>query len=343
MKKLAALLTAVMMMLAFIPTAAFAQVDEAELQAYLEKVKTERGLDSLTLDEFNTYLIDVSWIEDGIDGFEDVEEMESYLGEVIKADLSNLEQLNEDFEADVVEVLEENDDSIDNYIYVDDAAFAASEYLGYEEGEDAMEFDEEFFEAMAAELDLTREEIERLTAHMESLDEELSKPENEEKLNAIAEQMMAFEDFESAKDLTDEQITELLTLTKELAVMLKIDAKFFLVGKDGTEQEISYRDLILMDEEEVQSLALIIELYNRETGEFLADIKLTPEDIGSDIIKDTGNNIKDAVKPAKKPAAPKTVKGAKLPKTASNDMGWALAGLGVMAAGVVMYRRVRSA
>ncbi len=338
-KKWVGMFLAIAMVLGFFSTPASAAIDETELDAYLQEVSAERGWQTLTAEEFNDYLNTYSLLEDGVNEFETLDEMKEYLGEVILADLSNLESLNEDYDTDVVKVLEENGDSVENYLYIDDLEFAVMDYIGYE-WEDEGLFNEEFLSFLADTFGLTGEEIDRLVAHLEMLDEELSKPENEAKLEDIANRMMAFEEFDSVSDLTDDQVAELLYLTSELMKTLKLDGKIYLLDENGKKTSISYKELLFM--EGLKGYSVLVELYSAIDGQFLADFILTADMFGSDIITDTGKEIKETPV-AEKPQKPaKTVNGAKLPKTAGYHADYMILGAGMLALGLWVRRRAVS-
>jgi processed acidic surface protein len=337
-KRVIGVVLAFVMVLSFFSTPASAAIDESELNAYLQEVSAERGWTTLTAEEFNDYLNTYSLMEDGVNEFETLEEMKEYLGEVILADLSNLERLNEIYETNVAQVLEENGDSVENYLYVDDLDYAVMEYIGYD-WEDEEMFDEEFLSFLADTFGLTGEEIDNLVAHMEMLDEELSTPENEAKLEEIALRMMEFEEFESVKELSDDQVAELLYLTKELMTMLKLDAEIYLLDADGNETSISFKDLMFM--EDMKGYSVLVELFSAVDGEFLADFILTADMFNSEIITDTGKEIKETPAAGKaKPA--KTVNGAKLPKTAGYHADYMILGAGMLALGLWIRRRAIS-
>jgi processed acidic surface protein len=337
-KRIIGVVLAFVMVLSFFSTPASAAIDESELNAYLQEVSAERGWTTLTAEEFNDYLNTYSLMEDGVNEFDTLDEMKEYLGEVILADLSNIEPLNEFHETDIVKLLEENDDSVENYLYLDDLDFAVMEYIGYD-WEDEEMFDEEFLSFLADTFGLTGEEIDRLVAHMEMLDEELSKPENEAKLEEIALRMMEFEEFESVKELSDDQVAELLYLTKELMTMLQLDAEIYLLDEAGKETAISFKDLMFM--EDMKGYSVLIELYSAADGEFLADFILTADMFNSEIITDTGKEIKETPAAGNtKPA--KTVNGAKLPKTAGYHADYIILGAGMLALGLWVRRRAIS-
>nr|WP_244948937.1 processed acidic surface protein [Bacillus swezeyi] len=92
--------------------------------------------------------------------------------------------------------------------------------------------------------------------------------------------------------------------------------------------------------------SLLEEVYDLQ-GHFILDVLLTPEMIGSDLIHDTGAKVKQtktAVKHETKTShVKKTVKGARLPKTAGHYAEWSLLGVVLMLGGFFLLRRLRKA
>lgn len=244
----------------------------------------------------------------------------------------NLQQLLDDYGLTLDELkslLAENDDSLENYEFIEDLELAVEIYLY------GPVFMDELFDVIG----LTADEIDRLLAHLETLNFEDEAFLN--KLLELSERMMAFEDFESADELTAEQIAELLDIFSQLLHLFELDTKFFLVN-DSEKKPISLETLMTMTE--LKGYNLLIELYNLQ-GVFLADILLTADMFGSEIIKETGKDLKTVEKVVSesdtKPVT-KTVKGAKLPKTASDYVANTAAGLAVALIGFVLYRRFKA-
>ncbi|MED4532394.1 processed acidic surface protein [Metabacillus fastidiosus] len=297
--------------------------------------------------------------ETNTEEFETVEDLKDFLGEVIKADLSNLDYFKESYGMDqsaVFQLLKENGKDINDYVYMDELEemiWSSGVFPGLDE-----EMADELLAIFQQEIDLTDEELERLMEHFMSLEEELSNPATIERLETLGNRMMAFEDFDMAAELTAEQIGELASIYEELLSIFKLKASYSLV-KEGSETPISLMDL--MNLTELKGANLKVKLYNTD-GEFLADFIITGEMVDSETVVDTGKQIKDSTdnitktieRPSKaksekqrnliqKKSEHKTVKGAKLPKTASDYIPNALLGLFILFAGIFMYRKVRNA
>lgn len=344
----------------------FESADELGLPITEETIQSVLTDFELSRSELNALLIENGDIEKG----QDVLDTEWYLfieelsdginfymngGTAITDD--NLQELLEYYEFESKEELEsflnEQGDSIENYEFIEDLEYALDDYIyGYGDEYD-IEVD---IEGMFTELGLTLEELERLEAHLETLDFE--DPAFQERAEALADRMMVIEDFESADELTAAQISELIAIYTDALNLMNLDAKYYLV-KGSEKLPITLGTLITL--ETVDGYDLLVEIYNTQ-GTFLADFILTNDSFGSDLIKETGEDIKvveeEVKEESKVVAAPpavktpgknsekapvkKTVKGGKLPKTASDYLPNAFIGLVIALAGVALFRRSRA-
>ncbi|MBZ5200593.1 processed acidic surface protein [Planomicrobium chinense] len=326
-------------------------LSEAAIPPVLEKY-------NLTRAELNALLEENGDVEKGQDVLDSewllfAEELDEYVGFYLSENTETpltdeaLQQLIEDYGFETKENLEsflnEYDDSIANYDTVEALEEAIDNYI----------FSTEYGFELAGlfeELGLTEEELERLEAHLNTLP--IETPDFQDRAMALADRMMLIGDFDSADDLSAEQIAEILDIFSDLLDLFELKTQYFLV-KDSDKKEINLSTLISL--ETVNGYDLLVEIYNNQ-GTFLADILLTAEMFGSDIIKETGEDIKEAeetvvVAPApiaKSPTSAKaapvkqTVKGGKLPDTASPYVTNTLAGLALVLLGVVLYRRFKA-
>ncbi|MFD1021090.1 processed acidic surface protein [Thalassobacillus hwangdonensis] len=321
MKKLLLLGFAVVLMLSSFPVTSFAAIDQGELDAYLTELQwTEEELDTYLWENYDLQLND----------FESMAELEDFLGPIITDE--SLQELLDTYgltRQELDDILAEYGEAVEDYTFIDDIEF----YLI----EEMVDID---YEDLFSEFGLTEEELERVFLHLESLDITAMEAE----LDGLYERLMAFEEFESATELTAEQIAELLSIMQRLLALFEMDAEFFLV-KDGGEEAISLADLLKMTE--VEGFDLKVVLYNLQ-GEFLADFILTGEMFGSDLIKETAEDlpvvekVAETKQAADKPAAvAKTVKGGKLPDTNGGYLANMLLGLGAMGFGFLAFRHFR--
>ncbi len=333
----------------------YESIDELGTPLTEESIQPVLESFELTRDELNELLVEYGDIEEGqdvLDGtyiiFEEelIEYVDFYLNgfEGTPIDEENLQTLLDEYgfdsKEDLEQFLNENEDSIENYEYIEDLEFAVDFYVNGDE------YLDEIY-GLFTEIGLTDEEVEKLFAHLETLD--LEDPAFLEKLIELSDRMMAFVDFESAEELSAEQIAELFDIFNDMLDLFQIEAKYYLV-KDGQKQTVSFETLMTMDT--TNGYDLLIEIYNKQ-GEFLADILLTADMFGSELIKETGKDIKQVeeivtknkkVSEGTKEVKPsvKTVKGGMLPKTASDHAGNAIAGLALVLVGFTIFRRLKA-
>ncbi|MGP4069494.1 processed acidic surface protein [Halobacillus sp. B29] len=136
---------------------------------------------------------------------------------------------------ELIVLLEQNEDSIDNYEYIEDLGSAVWYYLYGEEVDDS------YMDGQFHDIGLTEEEMERLAEHFMEIDFE--DPSLLEKLENLSERMMAFENFEVATELSAEQVAELLDIFTQITKIFQLDVSFYLA--DGAEKEpVSISSLI---------------------------------------------------------------------------------------------------
>lgn len=321
---------------------------------------TEEGIQSLlkklelTRTELNDLLVEYGDLELGEDVLEGVslifiedltDSTEFYLNEGSGTPITatNLQELMDRFdfssEQELEAFLQEQSDSLKNYEFIEDLESALLFYTEM----DGLDMD---LSGLFTELGLTDEEVEKLVAHMDTLDYE--DPAFENRLTELSDRMMAIGEFETADELTAEQIAELMDIYSDLADLLEIKTTYYFV-KDDKKTAVSLSTLMTL--ESTEGADLLIEIYNLK-GVFLADILLTAEMFGSELIVDTGKDLGKveevittppaAQKPV--PSSPntnQTQKGGKLPATASDFAINVLFGLVILLSGIALFRRTR--
>jgi processed acidic surface protein len=228
-------------------------------------------------------------------------------------------------------LLAENNDSLNNYTTVEELAEAIVDYMLPD----------------LEELGLTDAELEKLYNHFESLN--MEDPQFVSKMEELSKQMEAISlyDFESAKELSPAQIAEIADVMNDMLDAFQLDVKFYLT-KNGEKKPLSLSTLLVM--ESTNGYDLFVEIYNKQ-GELLADFILTADMFNSDLFEDVGEDLEKTGKVAeiekkiekieeKVKAKPvkRTVKGAKLPKTASPYVSNMLMGVGFIAIGAFLFR-----
>lgn len=304
----------------------------------------------LTRAELNSLLEEFGDLDTGVDVLDGdfiifVEELEQSLDFYLNFDQDltpitdeNLASLLEDYGFASKEELEQFlnlfDESLADYEFIEDLE---SSIMFYQED---WLFDLDM-ESVFSEFGLTEQELERLAQHFETLD--YTNPQFEERLMALSERMIAIEEFSTVTELSAEQIAELLSIYDEFMEIFEMEAKYYFV-KGDEKKEMSVQSLVSL--ESTDGYDLLIELYNTQ-GEFLADILLTADMFGSDLIIDTGKELEDStptITPIPTPPVDntnQTVKGGKLPKTASDFAANMFIGFAFVVFGALLFRRSR--
>ncbi|WP_198507867.1 processed acidic surface protein [Bacillus sp. FJAT-45037] len=323
-----------------------------------EAVQSIQEKYELTREELNELLVEFGDIEEGEDVLDGeylifVEELDEWVDYYISGGWEgtiindiNLQELLDEYGFESLEEFEaflyENGDAISNYDYIEDLDWAVYMYMY---GDDLWNEEDliEELNSVFAEIGLTKDEINRLLEHLETLD--MEEDVFIDRLLQLSDRLIAIEEFDSLDNLTAEQIAELLSIFKEMLDLFELDVQFFLV-KDDEKNSISMSTLMKMTT--TNGFDLLIEIYNKQ-GSFLADILLTADMFGSEIINEAGSDLKKVTETATKSdlkakEKPKTQvgqtqKGARLPDTATNYGNYTLLGVTMLVAGAFLFRR----
>ncbi|MGG4264088.1 processed acidic surface protein [Peribacillus simplex] len=339
----------VLFSLGFSGTKGFAatKIDQHELKAYLSEV-------TMTQKELEEYL---AYYDLTLNEFESVEELRDTLGPAVTP--KTLKDLLKEYkmtEAELTELLidygelEKGDSIIDTFHFIYDIEDIIDLEMGYDD-----EYDEDeitnLMGGLFSEIDLTDEELDRFMNHLLPIAED---PSFEDRLMAISDRMNQLAYFETIDELSAKQVAELLSIYNDLQNLLQIQCKFALI-QDGVTKNLSLESLFQL--KELKNASLLVSIYDLK-GNLLLDFILTGEMIGSDLVKETGNDIKQSTKviskvgevkkEKKKPAkhakpVHKTEKGGVLPKTAGNYLFGALIGLVMMGIAFGLIRKARLA
>ncbi|MFD6208075.1 processed acidic surface protein [Peribacillus sp. NPDC060253] len=320
------------------------KINQDELNAYLTEVR-------MTQEELEEYL---AYYDLTLNELESVEELRDTLGPTVTSEtLQNLLKEYEMTEAELTELLidygelEEGDSIIDTFHFIYDIEDIIDLEMDYDDEE--LEYDDEeiidLLDGLFTEIGLTDEELDKFMNHLLPIVED---PTFEDRLMAISDRMDKLEYFETIDELSPEQVAELLSIYNDLQSLLQIQFKFALI-QDGVTKNLSLEALFQL--KELTNASLLVSIYDL-SGNLLLDFILTGEMIGSDLVKETGNDIKQSteviskvvdVKKEKKKPAHKTEKGGLLPKTAGNYLFETLIGLVLMGIAFGLIRKARLA
>jgi processed acidic surface protein len=312
---------------------------ESKLDAYLAEVSKERGF-TITREAINTILEEYAY---DIDDFETVDELSDFLGDVIKADFSNLDYFEDNFKLNkeaLFQLLEDNGININDLIYMDQIEEVVWDFAGDNEPD----IDLTEFMSLLNQVGITEVEIDNLQNHLIANDEFFSSDETlavmeditsrlEASAENIYENIMKDEDYKPS----DEEISEIASLFEELLSALKLKASYSLI-KDGVETKYTLEQLMKIETIEYSDFK--IELYNDQSV-LLLDAVITEEFIKSNL-GDVIDEVDDLTETVVKDHVLPTVKGGKLPKTASNHIPMTLLGIAMTIGGALVYRKVKA-
>ncbi|MEY8752485.1 processed acidic surface protein [Alkalicoccobacillus gibsonii] len=377
MKRFVSMFLVIALLFLAVPSVGFAAVTEEELEGYLNE-------NNITREQLDGYL---DMFDSTLDEFDTLEELDEYvifLNEVAYEDITYLNLILEFFEVTHEELdalLAENNKSVSDFIFYEELDM----YL-WENYEWDLDWDEEwpeepYYDGLFQEFGFTYKELDNLFNHLFKIVE--ADPNTVEKLSSLADRMEAFDGFESATELTAEEIAKMFSIGTALIDVLKLDAKFYL-AKPGEQKSISFADLL--DLKQIEGYDLLVVLYDLD-GEKLADFIITADMFNGAFLNEAGTEIDEAGKeteeavnnPAPTPAPPaktkaekeekvakvdktapakqsepkkdntsskkvtKTVDGAKMPKTATDYPMYTFIGLGMTLVGFILFRRFKMA
>ncbi len=317
-------------------------VNETNLQELLEEFEmTEEELVKL-LEENGTSLDEFIFYEDLYWQVSDF----LYTAELTPITDENLQELLDEFDFESKEELEaflnKYDDSLENYDNMEDLYMAVGEHIFMESKDEMINTLDSFGLSLAEANNLAN----HLLAILENPD--LDQEQFLAKMDEIGQRLMNFPEFESAEDLSAEDIAEFIDIWNDMLNLLDLKVEYYL-SKDGKETAISFESLLNMDS--TNGADLIIKILSKD-GKLLADMKVTKEMFGSDFLQETGKTIdktketaEDVTKAVEKVPAvkvAKTVKGGKLPNTGSDYLPNALAGFALFLFGIFAIRKVRA-
>ncbi|MTH54812.1 processed acidic surface protein [Bacillus mangrovi] len=330
----------------------FESVDD--LREYLGRRLSEEVLQELlsdyelTEDELTELLIENGDLSDG-ERIEDVFYFENFLDETIQTAGDYYTEINDetirelwesyDFEsrAEFDQFLKEHDLRIEDYESIeelDEAIYSSIELPGLEEE----------LQGVFDEIGITEEELLVLSEHLA----EVSKrnPNLDSQLMELGDRMMSISDFERVDEISEEDMKEMISIYSEMMNLLELQPKYYLL-KDGIKKELSLQTMMTI--QDVNGADLLVELYNLD-NQFLLDLTLTAEMIGSDLIVETGQDLKQTAeavtqvkeKTEKPVKTVKTVKGARMPETAGFHADWMILGGLMMGAAYLISRKLRA-
>jgi processed acidic surface protein len=307
---------------------------------YLTAVSLERGF-TVTKEMLSKAL---SIYGTDLDTFKSVDELKDYMGDVIKADLSNLSIIYDSYDLDqetLFALLKQNGKSINDYIFVYDL-----NEIAYSDSEDYPVMDEAMLAQLLKMMDLSEAEIKNLENYFSSMEDYYTSPAFIDGLTSLLERLFeTIEGMDPNAEITEEQAQQMAAYLSELFDLMKLRFEI-TVFSDGKEISLPISDLLLMSEFNTSINKIKLTIYG-ENNIFLADYYMSQDIIDYLMGKpsDIGNEIEEIIdqKPAgQKNVVPKTEDGGKLPKTSTNYIPGAILGGLLAVAGVLMYKRTKN-
>jgi processed acidic surface protein len=238
-------------------------------QDQVDQILSELGWTNHDLTEYLDYY------ELSIDDFETIEDLKSMLGTPITDEnLADLLIQHEITRSELDILLAEFDESVEDYLFIEDLDIALIFYLGHDEEMAELE------EFMAL-IGLTDAEVDSLFTHFMELDETLL----EQQMEDIITRLNPFLMLENTTELTVVQQDELVAVLKDMMTILQLEPRFFLVDKNGVETAASFKELMGM--EELYGNELLIQFYSTD-GELLLDMQLSEEMLSSEFLIQSG-------------------------------------------------------
>jgi processed acidic surface protein len=314
---------------------------DEKLTAYLNEVSNIRGFtvtNEMLTANLTKYLT-------SLDAFDTVANLSDYLGDVIKADLSNLDTIYKDYsftQESLETYLLASGKSLTDYIFVDDLETDILINGGYTFSyKYVMELFESIFPGITDKLGLTEEEYNRASEYFATLTDYYSSEDTQTKIIDLYDRFMNFATSlpDSKEDITLQDMAKLQSFYNEYEDILKLKFNFSII-KNGKKVPFTLNDML--GDMDLADAILNISIYT-PSSEFLLDMNISADMFG-DLLEEaesitdklplvTGNKA-DANKPVK------TVKGGTLPKTASSQGSFILLGaLLITAGGILLNRR----
>jgi processed acidic surface protein len=295
---------------------AFAQIEKRELEQYISSI-------GWTMNDLLNYLDDYHMT---IADFQTMDELKQWLGTPIAEE--NFQQLLKRYQLTQEELealLGQFGETVQDYTFIEDLDAAVAFYLRHNEQMQQIN-------DMLGAIGFTEKEANRLFEHVASLHRQ-NLPQQLKALNARMEPFLQVAD---AALLTKQQRRQLFSIWEDALSALQIKPKFYL-QKNGKKQEVSYHRLLSLNA--LGGRGLLIELYNQK-GELLADVQLSEEILTSGYVFRAGEKFINASMLASE--MEETMRGDKMPDTASPYLANMLLGLLLALFGAYAFWRIKS-
>lgn len=329
MKHWMIVLTAALLLLAVLPAEDTSAAPSGKAyNNYLEKL-------NWTEEDMEAYL--EGWWDVSLDEFDTLKDLQEFLGEEITEESTAVFLEENNFTREELDVLLAEDGLVlEDLRFIDDLI----EYIPYDE-----EWEEEVWEDDFADIGLTAEESDALTAHLEKTAEQTDQ--FEEKLFSLLDESADFTEWMDELVWTEEQKEAFANWWNELLALLDISVSF-AEETGGVKTALSFNDLLDMESWTID--ILWIEIYDRE-GNLLADLFFDTAFIDEFGDVESLSAVEEAAAEQIITAGPSVSgekteesaekEGGKLPDTAAHNLSYMLAGLTAAGFGSLLLLRKR--
>jgi processed acidic surface protein len=196
--------------------------------------------------------------------------------------------------------------------------------------------DEAMFTEFLTMLDVTDDELNKIEAYMASLESYFSDPAFLEAFTSWTERISFLEELDGVEELNQEQVNQVVGYFDELFNLVKLKPVISFI-RDGQETVMSLDQLAQLEDFDYTTTDLKVTIYGTD-GTLLADFIVTSEFV--DYLSGIYGEIPEKLEENQKPSAPRTIKGGKLPKTATNNIPGVILGGLLAITGILMYKKV---
>ncbi len=335
MKKLGVLFLSLLLLIGTFPKAVYAaEVPDFNqvLTQYLNEISTVRGF------EVTKEMLEASMDAVGQDfsDFKNIDEVRDYFGEVIQSDYGNLKSILDTYHLTLPELqqlLADYGEELTDYVFLDELDFAVYYYStdsapvvtgtpsDTEASANAPVFDEATLMDFLTSIDLSDQEIQKLSDHMASMEDYFSDPLFLAKMKELQSRLEALSDI-NVQTMTNEQASLFADWFRDFFSLFQLQAKFSEL-KNGTETPLTIEDAlqkgdfltddlkIVLSNTALSPLADII-IDHDQLKTLFSNLDLASEEFGSAL-----HETEQMTTSSGTSSIPKTEKGGKLPKTAA--------------------------
>ncbi len=363
MKKLGVLVLFMVSLFGMLPKATYAAEAadfDREVIQYLDEISTIRGFE-VTKEMLEDSMAAVS--QDFSD-LKSIDEVKNYFGEIIWSDYGNLRNLLDTYQLTLTELrqlLADYGEELNDYVFLDELEFAVYFYhtdsasvvteapapteVPRNTSADTPVYHEEMLAELLTLIDISEQDIQKLSNYMASKKDYFADPLFLVKMNKLQNQLETIAQI-SEGIMTEEQASLCTGWLSDFFTLLRLKAAFFEL-KDGSSIPLTIEKVLLKDD--FLSGDLKLKLFSADSKP-LADILLDHTlleallDNLDTVAKDFGTVLQSAEQTAALSAAssiPRTEKGGRLPKTEAGYIPGIVLGAMLLFSGLMLFKKAK--